>query len=318
MSIFIIGERDRSYMLYDYKQKKAKWVSAEHLVPVRDGLNRSMLNAEILDTGEIEPKKYLTRGGGRSLARVEGNFKTIVIIDFNRGQFGYIEGQNSLKPKVKYANFSELPYYDKPSDFGNIYYKKDTGEVILDAYIIKGKKLAQPIYFKTYIKELVDKNSEAVEEDTTDESGNEVGDELTVESPEEQDIKKLVSKMVTWGKNETASIRAVNEIEIYKIMLLSQLDDSILYIPYEILRLFKYRIEHVLDRNMDMTMFVALGTLKIEGHTLVIISKFDSSSSLIRLHIVKSSRPHKDKNYDIQYIKNNYIKINLMGSYVKL
>jgi len=87
------------------------------------------------------------------------------------------------------------------------------------------------------------------------------------------------------------------------------MDESIIYIPFEILRQLRYKVEHILDRDTDMTMFVSIGTLKVEGHNLIVISRFEQSSNMIRLHIVKSSRPQKDKNYDMEYIKENYIRI---------
>jgi len=171
--------------------------------------------------------------------------------------------------------------------------------------ILESKEIVREVEIEDDVE-----NTEGVHQVVDEKPGVSVEDTL--------DIKELVSKLVRWGKNEPVGIRAVSDIEIYKIMLLSQLDDSVLYIPYEVLKLRKYRIEHIRDRDTDMTMFVALGTLKVEGHNLIVISRFEQSSNLIRLHIVKSSRPQKDKNYDMEYIKENYIRINLMGSYIKL
>ena len=154
--------------------------------------------------------------------------------------------------------------------------------------------------------------------ENTEEVHQVVDEKPSVSVEDTLDIKELVSKLVRWGKNETSSVRLINDIEIYNIMLLSQLDGSILYIPYEVLRIFKYRIEHILDRNMDMTTFVAIGTLKVEGHNLIVISRHDQSSNLIKLQIVKSSRPQKDKNYDMHYIEKNYNTIKDMTSHLEL
>lgn len=132
------------------------------------------------------------------------------------------------------------------------------------------------------------------------------------------DVKELANSIRDWVKGSQPTDVVIDEIGFYKVLLLTQMDESIIYIPFEILRQLRYKVEHILDRDTDMTMFVSIGTLKVEGHNLIVISRFEQSSNMIRLHIVKSSRPQKDKNYDMEYIKENYIRINLMGSYIKL
>lgn len=203
----------------------------------------------------------------------------------------------------------------------DMYRDGKTPEEIVERLKVKGKHSRMTIESVRKILE----NQEIVREveieddvENTEEVHQVVDEKPSVSVEDTLDIKQMVSKMVGWGKNETASVRLINDIEIYKIMLLSQLDGSILYIPYEVLRIFKYRIEHILDRNMDMTIFVAIGTLKVEGHNLIVISRHDQSSNLIKLQIVKSSRPQKDKNYDMHYIKKNYNTIKAMTSHLEL
>lgn len=217
--------------------------------------------------------------------------------------------------------FSTFRKFVRSIDVLDMYRDGKTPEEIVERLKVKGKHSRMTIESVRKILENQEIVKEVEVEDAVEntEEVHQVVDKKTSVSVEDTlDIKELVSKLVRWGKNETASVRLINDIEIYKIMLLTQFDDSILYIPYEVLRIFKYRIEHILDRNMDMTIFVAIGTLKVEGYNLIVISRHDQSSNLIKLQIVKSSRPQKDKNYDMHYVKKNYNTIKAMTSHLEL
>lgn len=129
-----------------------------------------------------------------------------------------------------------------------------------------------------------------------------------------QDVIDMASRIVRWNKGSQPTDVVINEIGFYKVLILSQMDDSVIYIPFEIIKKIKYRIEHIVDQNMDMTEFVAICTIKVDGVDIVLIVRFDQSSQYTRVQIVKSSRPQKDKNYDIYHIKQNYMRISLLGS----
>lgn len=132
------------------------------------------------------------------------------------------------------------------------------------------------------------------------------------------DVKELANSIKDWVKGSQPTDVVIDEIGFYKVLLLTQMDHSIIYIPFEILKQLRYRIERILDRDMDMTMFVAICTIKIEGVNMIIIGRFESASQMIRVQVIKSSRPQKDKNYDIDYIGDNYTQINAMISHIKL
>lgn len=344
MSYFILGEwDDGGFRVFSSEHGRTLGVPKETFL---SSLGKTDFKNAVCDGEKVRERRY------RGVKRL-GNFgkgvstRTIVALDFIKGSYGYVTGHLGKKVEIKWKPFSELPYYDKYTHYGSVYYMNNTGEVFTGAYDVVGEPY--PIYFKTYVKELVKENSgglqtenwdveiipgkevivgeaveaeeavveavEAEEEEETEETVEEkpeVVEEAPVKPIEEvESIKDLVSKMVRWGKNDKESIRNITEIDIYKVMLLSQPDDSVVYIPFEVLKQLRYSIEHIVDRNMDMTKFVAICTMRVDGVQLTVIGTFDEASHMVRLQIVKSSRPQSDKIYDIQHIKENYIRITL-------
>ena len=126
-----------------------------------------------------------------------------------------------------------------------------------------------------------------------------------------EDIRDMASRIVRWTKGSQPTDVVMDELGFYRVLLLSQPDDSVVYIPFEILKQLSYRIEHIVDRNMDMTKFVAICTMRVDKVDIITLGTFDETSHMVRLQIVKSSRPQSDKIYDIQHIKENYIRITL-------
>jgi len=131
-----------------------------------------------------------------------------------------------------------------------------------------------------------------------------------------EDAREMASRIVRWNEGSQPTNVVMDEIGFYRVLLLSQMDDSVIYIPFQILKQINYRIEHIVDRDANMSKVMAICTIKVDKVDMVLIVRFDQYSQYTRVQIVKSSRPQKDKNYDIYHIKQNYIKINLLGSWV--
>lgn len=136
------------------------------------------------------------------------------------------------------------------------------------------------------------------------------------ENGEEESVRDLVSRMHIADKHDTASFRGIDLIDIYKLMILAQRDDSVVDIPQEVLKSLKYKLKYILDSDFDMARVTSLGTLMLEGYELIVIVSNNQDSMLSKLQVVKSSRPQSDKNYDLIHIKENYFKWKLQHKYV--
>lgn len=132
------------------------------------------------------------------------------------------------------------------------------------------------------------------------------------------DIKGLVNRMIKWQKPDTPTLAVLNEIDIYKVMLMSQPDDSVLYISKEVIRQFRFKTLEILDKNIDMTALTGLSTIRIDGCELIVMSSYNEISPLVRIQLIKSSMPQAGKNYAIEYLKQHYRKIHVRSSITSL
>lgn len=122
------------------------------------------------------------------------------------------------------------------------------------------------------------------------------------------EVDSFIRRMRVWRKKNISIPIKIDEVEGYKIILMSQGDNSIIDVPLSVLTLMGYKRQSVISGDNVGSNSVELGSIILNNKELIILVRF-KPMTMPKIQLIKSCVPIEGKKYEkiidtVAFIKN--------------